>query len=116
MATVLTKDFETATSGPVTVNIGSDTYNTSGGVQGIATNFTIGVVCTGTPAAGTLGITFNTIGGTTETLKDEFGVAITIDMTAIRSIRVTDVAATSFTFTPSGFSGITGYTVTVTGW
>ncbi len=116
MATAITKDIETGTSGAVTVKVGADTYSNTLGVEGCATNFTVAAVVTGTGPTGTLNITYKAVGGTSETLKDDYGVAITIDVSAPRAIRVKDLAVKEFTFTPSGFSNVTDYTITVIGW
>jgi len=116
MATAITKDTESGTSGAVTVKIGSDTYNNSLGVEGCATTFTLSAVVSGSSPTGALNITFTSVGGTTETLKDDYGVALTIDVSAPRAIRVKDLAVKEFIFTPSAFSNVTGYTVTVIGW
>ena len=58
MATAITKDTETGTSGAVTVKVGADTYNNSLGVEGCATTFTIAAVVTGSTPTGTLAITY----------------------------------------------------------
>lgn len=116
MATAITKDTETGTSGAVTVKVGADTYNNSLGVEGCATTFTIAAVVTGSTPTGTLAITYKAVGGTVETLKDDYGVALTVDVSAPRAIRVKDVAVKEFIFTPSAFSNVTEYTITVVGW
>lgn len=117
MPTMVTKDYETGTSGAVTIKVGSDTFGNAGGVQGMSTNFTIGLVVTSASSpTGTLNITYKTVGGTSETLLDKYGDAVTFNLASIKSIKVLNVAATEFIFTPSDFANVTDYTVTVSGW
>lgn len=118
MSIVATKDYETGTSGAVTVVVGKQTYNSTVGKEGLATEFNIGLVVTndGTSPTGTVGVQVTTIGGTIETLTDKYGDAVTFDVSAIKSIRVSGVPAKSFTFTPANFAHVVSYVPTVTGW
>lgn len=115
MATLTTLNTGTSSVGAV-VEVEIDKDNNGGADIGSATDFNCTVVATGTGKAGTVTIEVKVCGGEYEPVLDSLGSPITIDITAPVAVVVNDVAATSFRFTPVGFTNVDSYTATVCGW
>lgn len=70
----------------------------------------------GTSVSGAVNVLYTAVGGSEETVRDEYGVAVTIAAGAPVVITLRDIGrASQLRFTNSGLTDVTAYTVTVHG-
>lgn len=70
----------------------------------------------GTTVSGAVNVLYTAAGGSEQTVRDEYGVAVTIAADAPVVITICDMGrASQLRFTNSGLTNVTAYTVTVHG-
>lgn len=81
------------------------------------TSYTLQIICTGTPSAGTVSVKYKVAGGDRWlTLRDKNGVAVAMNLTTDDTINIDGVMLESVKITMASFATATAWRAKLRGW